>query len=186
MGDVRPVRHERDQGRPPRMTQTDTRPVEQMLPITLPGIVLGIGLGGFFDGILLHQILQWHHLFSSIYPVDTVAGLQMNTLGDGFFHTVTWLAVLMGLGILYARVAEQRRQVWGSRVLWGWMLVGWGAFNLVEGLIDHELLGIHHVRYGPGMVTWDIAFLVLGAVLAAAGWMLQGSGRAIRIDRDQS
>ena len=26
------------------------------------------------------------------------------------------------------------------------LLVGWGAFNLVEGTIDHEILGIHHVR----------------------------------------
>jgi uncharacterized membrane protein len=23
---------------------------------------LGIGLGGFVDGIVLHQILQWHHM----------------------------------------------------------------------------------------------------------------------------
>jgi uncharacterized membrane protein len=28
---------------------------------TAAGIFLGLGLGGFFDGIVLHQILQWHH-----------------------------------------------------------------------------------------------------------------------------
>ena len=27
-----------------------------------PGVVLGIGLGGFVDGIVLHQILRWHHM----------------------------------------------------------------------------------------------------------------------------
>jgi hypothetical protein len=47
-----------------------------------PGILLGIGLGGFVDGIVLHQILQWHHLLSSEgdYPKTTVGGLEDNTL----------------------------------------------------------------------------------------------------------
>jgi hypothetical protein len=30
--------------------------------LTTPGILLGLGLGGFVDGIVLHQILQWHHI----------------------------------------------------------------------------------------------------------------------------
>src|SRR5215212_10407320 len=30
--------------------------------ITGPGVVLGLGLGGFVDGIVLHQVLQWHHM----------------------------------------------------------------------------------------------------------------------------
>ena len=55
------------------------------LPVTAPGIILGIGLGGFFDGIFLHQIFQLHHMFSSVITVDTVPGLRMNTLGDGVF-----------------------------------------------------------------------------------------------------
>lgn len=33
--------------------------------IRLPGVLLGLGLGGFVDGILLHQILQRHHMLSS-------------------------------------------------------------------------------------------------------------------------
>ena len=41
-----------------------------------PAIVLGIGLGGFLDGIVLHQILQWHHMLTSTgdYPATTVRG----------------------------------------------------------------------------------------------------------------
>jgi uncharacterized membrane protein len=44
--------------------------------ITAPAIVLGIGLGGFLDGIVLHQILQWHHMLTSTgdYPATTVRG----------------------------------------------------------------------------------------------------------------
>ena len=146
------------------------------------GIVLGVGLGGFVDGILLHQLLQWHHMLTSTdtdnvgiryYPRDTVHGLQMNTVWDGVFHTFTWLMVLTGLAMLYSRVQHSRGRVWSSRALWGWVLVGWGVFNLVEGVVDHHLLGIHHVRSGPHQLAWDLAFLAFGALLVAGGWLLQ-------------
>lgn len=167
-----------------RQQPSRTTPVS----IRLPGVLLGVGLGGFVDGILLHQVLQWHHLLSSAatanvdvgsYPVDTVRGLEMNTLADGLFHTVTWLAVLAGLGVLYSRVSRARGQVWRSRVLWGWVLVGWGAFNLVEGVVDHHVLAIHHVVSGPHQTLADLLFLALGVVLVAGGWLLQRGGRPV-------
>jgi uncharacterized membrane protein len=139
-------------------------------------MLLGIGLGGFVDGIVLHQILQWHHLLSSDHPVDTVDGLRLNTLADGLFHGVAWLAVLAGLTLLYARLAGSPRPAWTPRVLVGWMLVGWGAFNLVEGIIDHHLLGIHHVRSGPHQLVWDLAFLGFGGLLVAGGLLLRRRG----------
>lgn len=151
----------------------------RLVSIRLPGVLLGIGLGGFLDGILLHQLLQWHHMLSSsgrdrlgldVYDPATVPGLQMNTVWDGIFHTTTWLCTLAGLGILYARVSRERRAVWGSRVLWGWVLFGWGLFNLVEGTVNHHLLGIHHVRSGPNELAWDLGFLALGAALTSIGW----------------
>jgi uncharacterized membrane protein len=154
----------------------------------LPGTVLGIGLGGFVDGILLHQLLQWHHMLTSAgrdrlglkpYPATTVSGLKINTVWDGLFHTFTWLAVLIGLGLLYSRVTSSRGRVWTSRVLWGWILVGWGLFNLVEGLIDHQILGIHHVRSGPDQLWWDMGFLALGAVLVLVGRLLQRGGKVL-------
>jgi uncharacterized membrane protein len=156
--------------------------------LRLPGIVLGIGLGGFVDGILLHQILQWHHMLSSTntdrigvryYDPHTLSGLRMNTVWDGLFHVVCWLAVLAGLAILYSRITHRRRQVWTSRALWGWVLAGWGLFNLVEGLVDHEILGIHHVRAGPHQVWWDLGFLLLGALLVVAGVLVQRGARPI-------
>lgn len=159
--------------------------------LRLPGLVLGLGLGGFVDGILLHQVLQWHHLLSSTdtdnvgiptYPVDTVPGLRMNTLADGLFHVVTWLAVLIGIALLYSRVTHDRRRAWAAPQLWGWILVGWGVFNLVEGLIDHHLLGVHHVRSGPGRLGWDLAFLALGALLIAAGLLVARRGSRLAAD----
>jgi uncharacterized membrane protein len=108
----------------------------------------------------------------------------MNTLWDGFFHAVTWLAVLTGLGLLYSRVTGSRGMVWRSRALWGWILAGWGLFNLVEGVVDHHLMGIHHVRTGPYRNWWDLGFLLLGALLLAAGWTLQRTDRLIDLCHD--
>jgi hypothetical protein len=49
-------------------------PAPSRAPALLLG--LGLGLGGFVDGIVLHQVLQWHHLVSDVeaYPTTTVAG----------------------------------------------------------------------------------------------------------------
>ncbi|MEU4371103.1 DUF2243 domain-containing protein [Micromonospora chersina] len=158
------------------------RPTIDGADIRVPATILGVGLGGFVDGILLHQLLQWHHMLSSTdsdrigvryYPVDTVAGLRMNTVWDGLFHTVTWVAVLTGLALLYARVTRSRGRLWRSPALWGWALVGWGLFNLVEGIVDHQILAIHHVHGGPHQLWWDLGFLALGAVLVAVGWAVQ-------------
>jgi uncharacterized membrane protein len=141
--------------------------------MTAPGILLGLGLGGFVDGIVLHQILQWHHMLSSegSYPKTTVAGLEANTLADGLFHASTWILAAIGVWLLW-RAARTHASIGPGRVLAGWMLFGWGLFNVAEGLVDHHLLGIHHVREGADQTAWDLGFLALGAVLLIAGWLL--------------
>jgi uncharacterized membrane protein len=143
-----------------------------------PGILLGIGLGGFVDGILLHQILQWHHMLTSegSYPKTTVAGLETNTLWDGVFHAATWVAVAAGIYFLWRRTTDGRWAISG-RAFVGWLLVGWGLFNLVEGVVDHHILTIHHVREGANVneTAWDLAFLAIGAVLVVGGWLLARS-----------
>lgn len=72
------------------------------------------------------------------YPRETVHGLQLNTMWDGLFHAFTWVMVLAGLAMLYSRVQHSRGRVWSSRVLWGWVLVGWGLFNILEGVVDQR------------------------------------------------
>jgi uncharacterized membrane protein len=138
-----------------------------------PGVLLGIGLGGFVDGIVLHQILQWHHMLTSegSYPPDTVAGLETNTFWDGLFHASTWIAVAAGLYLLWRRSSAWRWALNG-RALVGWMLVGWGLFNLVEGIVDHHLLTVHHVREGENELAYDLGFLCFGAMLCVVGWMV--------------
>ena len=145
-------------------------------PSRAPGLLFGIGLGGFVDGIVLHQILQWHHMVSHEVPPTTVAGLEVNTLADGFFHLATWVLVLVGTLLL---VADWRRgrlaPSWSFHV--GLLVLGWGVFNLVEGTVNHQILRIHHVRDDLGApLSWDVGFLVVSALLVAGGWLLHRRG----------
>jgi uncharacterized membrane protein len=102
------------------------------------------------------------------WPDTTLRGLERNMLADGLFHAATWLLVLAGVWLLWFAL---RRGARGSGwVLAGWMLAGWGIFNVAEGLVDHQILGIHHVR--DESLAWDLGFLGFGALLLAAGWLL--------------
>ncbi|HEV2727006.1 MAG TPA: DUF2243 domain-containing protein, partial [Solirubrobacterales bacterium] len=105
-------------------------------------------------------------------PMDTVAGLETNTLVDGFFHLTTWACVTVA-SLLMVRAWQRRELAPPWRVHVGMLLAGWGVFNVVEGLIDHQLLGIHHVRDDLGApLGWDLGFLAFGALLALVGWAL--------------
>jgi uncharacterized membrane protein len=140
------------------------------------GTLLGAGLGGFVDGIVFHQILQWHGMLSSfVEPVDLVT-TKYNMVWDGFFHAFTWILTVAGLVLLW-RAGQRSNVPWSTRTFAGSLALGWGLFNLVEGVIDHQLLGLHHVRPGPDELAWDVAFLVVGACLVAGGWALVRAGR---------
>jgi uncharacterized membrane protein len=147
---------------------------DEAAPPRAPAFLLGLGLGGFVDGIVFHQILQWHHMLTDTgdHPTTTVAGLEDNTLADGFFHLATWLCVATAT-LLIVRGWQRGELAPPWRVHIGMLLAGWGAFNLAEGLVDHHLLGIHHVRDDlGGPLGWDLAFLALGALLLVAGLAL--------------
>jgi len=158
------------------LTASRSDPEQRSRSITAPAILLGVGLGGFVDGIVLHQVLQWHHMLTAVddYPATTVAGLEVNTLWDGVFHAFSYVCVAIGLFWAWAR-ARGGGVVWTWRHLLGWLLVGWGTFNLVEGVIDHHIVGLHHVRSGPNELAYDLAFLAIGLILAVAGWVLAKS-----------
>ena len=140
-------------------------------PLIAAGIFLGLGLGGFVDGILLHQLLQWHHMLSSVRPTITVSDLELNMVWDGLFEAATWVLTVVGLVLLW-RAGDRDDVPWSSKTFVGSLLIGWGAFNIVEGLIDHQILGIHHVKPGTNELAWDLGFIALGAVMAVAGWIL--------------
>jgi uncharacterized membrane protein len=146
-------------------------------PLVAAGILLGAGLGGFVDGIVLHQILQWHNMLSGQLPPDTLVRAKVNMYWDGLFHAAVWVLTVVGLAMLWS--ATGRADVPHSgRTLLGGLLLGWGLFNVVEGIIDHEVLGLHHVyEYTPNHLPADLGFLGFGLLLLLSGWALVRAGR---------
>jgi uncharacterized membrane protein len=131
-------------------------------------LLLGVGFGGVLDGIVLHQVLQWHHLTSHGEMPSNVAGLRAEVLADGLFHAATWALVVVGLVLVLRDRASQP-----PRVVVGLLVAGWGLVNLVEGVINHQLLGLHHVRDDlGGPLSWDLGFLAVSVALLGGGLLL--------------
>jgi uncharacterized membrane protein len=100
--------------------------------------------------------------------------LQVNTLADGLFHAFAYICVVIGLLLLWNR-ARQTRLHSSGKVLFGSMLLGFGVFNVVEGIVDHHLLGIHHVNETvpkEQWIYWDVGFIIWGTGMLLAGWWL--------------
>src|SRR5919112_6244757 len=94
-----------------------------------PAFVMGLGLGGFLDGIVLHQVLQWHHMLTDTgdHPRSTIAGLEANTLADGVFHLGTWVLVVTATAMtLSAWRRGELAPTWQAYA--GMVLAGWGVF----------------------------------------------------------
>src|SRR5436305_8286942 len=82
------------------------------------GTLIGIGMGGFVDGILFHQILQIHNMLSNWVIRDTLLNEQINMFWDGLFHAFTWLCVAVGLWLLW-RTVKTPGVILSGKALWG-------------------------------------------------------------------
>lgn len=144
-------------------------------PVISAGILLGCGLGAFVDGILLHQLLQWHNMLSSVRPPVDLLSMKYNMLWDGAFHVFAWLVAVLGVWRLW-RAGRRPDVSWSTPTLLGAALLGWGSFNFLEGAIDHQLLGLHHVHPGRHEMTWDLAFLAFGLAQILLGGLILRTG----------
>ena len=90
---------------------------------------------------------------------------------DGLFHAFTWMVTALAVWMLWHAAKRHDVPLVGS-LYFGSALAGWGVFNIVEGVIDHEVLQLHHVSQNGNHVLWDLAFLGSGIVLICAGWLL--------------
>ncbi|CAO3433023.1 DUF2243 domain-containing protein [Azospirillum doebereinerae] len=145
--------------------------------IAWAGGLLGFALGGFFDGILLHQILQWHHLLSAVEN-PALTDIRVLILSDGLFHALMYVVALAGLGRLWR--SRRAFAVSGAgRPLLGAALIGFGVWHMLDGVLSHWILGIHRVRMDvENRLFWDLLwFVVFGVVFAMAGWWLRRSGK---------
>ena len=145
-------------------------------PLVRAGLVLGMGFGGFADGIILHQILGWHHLvcYSAHCQPVSIAQLQHENTQDGYFHLGLWVVSLVGMAMLFS-AARHAGLRWTARVLLGAMLMGCGLFNFFEGLINHQILAIHHVLPGnPHQFLFDLLWLANGVLFFLVGaWLIR-------------
>jgi len=143
--------------------------------------LLGFALGGFFDGILLHQILQWHHVLSL---VPSVQSLRAQILWDGYFHALMYLVAAVSLWGLWRNRAGVQREP--ALRLCGASLGGFGLWHAVDAVLSHWVLGLHRIRVDAAdPLVWDIGWLMIfGLVPLAVGWLLMRQGRPPSAHRD--
>jgi len=145
--------------------------------LIVAGLLLGIGLGAFVDGMLFREILQLHGMLSARLPrvdVDAqtaLANVETGMLWDGLVSAFAWTTTVLGLVLLW-RATQRASAPLPTRTWFGSMALGWGLFDLVEGVLDHHVLQIQHVTESPNHLVWDLAFLAWGCVLAGLGGAL--------------
>jgi uncharacterized membrane protein len=125
--------------------------------------LLGAAVMAALDEIVFHQILHWHHFYDRS---TTAAGL----VSDGLLHTAELLALVAGF-FVFADL--RRRRALSPAHAWSGLFLGLGAFQVVDGLVDHKVLRVHQIRYGVDVTPYDwawnlagVALLLVGAVLA--------------------
>ena len=97
-------------------------------------LLLGFGLGAFFEGILLH-------------PIATL------------FYMAVWVATAAGVLLLWVAVRGPG-PLPGSRSFAAYFLVGWGVFNMFDGVLRHDLAD-QWLVFATGL-----GFVLLGFILS--------------------
>lgn len=139
------------------------------------GLALGFGIGGFFDGILLHQILQWHHLLSGIEQARY--DIRILILWDGLFHLLMYIIAGIGLWLLW-RGRNEFSAAGAERRLLSNALVGFGGWHILDGVFSHWILGIHRIRMDvDNPLFWDLSwFAVFGIMPVIVGGLVRRGG----------
>ncbi|MDF0726332.1 DUF2243 domain-containing protein [Cytobacillus sp. S13-E01] len=131
--------------------------------------VIGFGFLGALDGIIFHQLLQWHSVV-----MDTNRSGQI--ISDGIFNFAVTIALVVG-GVLLWLAGKPTDLAKGVSLLIGGILIGGGAFNLIEGITNHHIFQIHRIKPGdPNAIIYDLTFLVLGVILIIIGLIVKRRG----------
>lgn len=153
-------------------------------PLRLGAATLGFAIGGFFDGILLHQVLQWHHLLSGVAGDGDGPSLRFQILSDGLFHVLHYVLAALGLWLLW-RGRAALSVPGAARSLGAATLIGFGAWHVLDAVLFHWVLGLHRIRMqAENLLLWDILWLVpFGVAPLIAGLIMDrpgagGGGRA--------
>ncbi|WP_156288584.1 DUF2243 domain-containing protein [Oceanobacillus salinisoli] len=132
------------------------------------GILFGLGFVAFIDETVFHQLLHWHHFYDQ-------STTEIGLVSDGLFHAFSWFATVAGLFL----VADlRRRQAFWLKRWWGGMLLGGGAFQLYDGVIQHKLMRIHEIRYVENVLIYDVVWNIIAALMIIAGTIMIASTRS--------
>src|ERR1700712_1083961 len=126
------------------------------------GALMGVGVAAFVDETVFHQLLHWHHFYDKSTP-------DVGLVSDGIFHAGVWLAMVVGL-FLFADL--QRRKGTVPKRVWAGGLIGWGGFQLYDGLFQHKVLGLHQIRYNVDLTPYDLMWNISGGIGLVIGIML--------------
>ena len=128
-----------------------------------PGVLVGVGIAGTLDEVILHQLLGWHHFYDR-------STATVGLVSDGIFHLFSTAVLVLGAIQL---VERRRTSPDPPRLALAGILLGAGCFNLYDGTIQHKLLRLHQVRpAAPNDLPYDLAFLAIAAVIALSGALL--------------
>jgi len=147
----------------PVYVRAEERPSARYAPL-MPWLLIGIGLGGLIDGIVFHEILQWHNTLSNAVPPTDADRLRFNILADGLFHAGAWLVTALGLLLLWRSVRSGRSNT-TTPGAFGALLGGVGLFNLTEGIVCHHVLYLHNVREVADPTDWNLGFLIVAGIV---------------------
>lgn len=128
----------------------------------LAGILVGIGVAGFIDETIFHQLLHWHHFYDKSTPT-------VGLVSDGLFHAFSWACIVGGL-FLFADI--RRRGTYRHLRFLAGFCFGLGGFQLYDGTIQHKLMRLHQIRYHVSVVPYDLVWNVLAAIVLVVGIVL--------------
>lgn len=155
-------------------------------PVIASATLIGIGMGGFVDGILFHQILQWHQMLSAKLPPDTLTNKSINMFWDGIFHSFVWLTTIIGIMMLW-RLIKRRDIVASTSLFTGGLLLGWALFNIIESIVDHYIFVLHNVKENsPHPQWWNHGFMAFSLILLIIGWRFVARSRQLAMGNEQS
>jgi len=159
----------------------------RLRPAIVTGVLLGIGIAGFIDESLFHQLLQWHNFY---WATDA----RGRILSDGLFHIGSTLVLLWGVWRLWRDRARGTPS--HARALLGGILAGAGGFNTYDGVVQHVILHLHlvneHVCTAPmdptnsilscrADIPFEVVWIVVGAAVLVVGIVVARQARARRI-----
>lgn len=143
--------------------------------LLISGIFLGIGIAGFIDEAVFHQLLQWHNFYWNTNRHGQI-------FSDGLFHIGSTLILIAG-GINLWRTRTSPNPLRAKLILSA-ILIGAGGFNVYDGVVQHVIFHFHLVNERvcplpmsgnnsiwncPKDIPYEIVWISIGLVIAAAG-----------------